>query len=99
MGVNKDLVLAIVPKVGSSISIPCSIFIIYETICDHMKGKGTPIQRALMGMCFVDICASFAWFLSTWAVPAGTAPLARGNLASCNFQGFLLQLAIGVSLP
>jgi hypothetical protein len=95
--VNLDLVLAIIPKVGASLSIPSSLFIIWECISDHRKGKGAAIQRALVGMSAVDVCASFAWFLSTWAVPEGTAPLAQGNAASCNFQGFLLQLAVGVS--
>lgn len=95
--VDPYLVLAIIPKVGASISIPSSSFIIWEAVSDHRKGKGTAIQRALVGMSVVDVCASFAWFLSTWTVPEGTAPLAKGNMASCNFQGFLLQLAVGVS--
>jgi hypothetical protein len=74
------------------------MFIIFEAISDHQKGKGTAIQRALVGMSVVDVLASFAWGLSTWAVPEGTAPLGRGNVASCNFQGFLLQFAIGAPL-
>lgn len=98
MGVNLDLVLAIIPKIGSALSIPSSMFIISESLSDHQRGKGTAIQRTLVGMSVVDVAASFAWFLSTWAVPKGTAPLSRGNLTSCNFQGFLLQLAVGVSL-
>jgi hypothetical protein len=96
--VNADLALALIPKVGATLSIPSSLFIIWEVFSDHRKGKGTAIQRALVGMSAVDMSASFAWFLSTWAVPKGAgAPMARGNLASCNFQGFLLQLAVGVS--
>ena len=95
---RQDVALAIAPKVGSSLSIPASIFIIFEAISDHRKGKGTAIQRTLVGMSIVDVLASLAWFLSTWLVPEGTAPFARGNLASCNFQGFLLQLAIGAPL-
>lgn len=98
MGANLDLALAIIPKVGASLSIPSSMFIIWEAVSDHRRGKGTAIQRALVGMSSMDVAASFAWFLSTWAVPEGTAPLSRGNTASCNFQGFLLQLAIGVSI-
>lgn len=99
MGTNLNLVLAILPKVGSTISIPCSSFIIYEALQDHLRGKGTAIQRALVGMSMVDVMASFAWFLSTWAVPENAeTPLSAGNVATCNLQGFLLQLAIGVSL-
>ncbi len=98
MGVNLDLVLAIIPKIGSAISIPSSLFIISESIADHRRKKGTAIQRTLVGMSIVDVSASFAWFLSTWTLPEGTAPLSRGNMMSCNFQGFLLQLAVGVSI-
>eukprot|EP00797_Seminavis_robusta_P030130 Sro621_g176810.2 (598) ;mRNA; r:39082-40875 len=49
-------------------------------------------------MSCVDILASFGWFLSTWAVPEGSFVYSKGNKASCNFQGFLLQLAIGAPL-
>jgi hypothetical protein len=97
MGVNPELVLAIIPKVGSMISIPCSLFIIWESLLDHRNGKGNTIQRALVGMSTVDVMANSGWFLSTWAVPRGDTPLSAGNKATCNYQGFLLQLAIGVS--
>ena len=92
--------LAIVPKVTSSLSIPCSVAIIYEVVSDHRKGRGTnSIQRVLVGMSIVDILASSAWFLSTWATPKENGwPYAVGNQASCNYQGFLLQIAIGAPL-
>ena len=94
----QDLILAIVPKIGASISIPCSLFIISESIGDHRRGRGTAIQRALVGMSCVDVSASFAWWLSNWATPKDTGGLARGNFSSCQFQGFLLQLAVGAPL-
>ena len=96
MGVNVDVALALIPKFGGTLSMFSSSFIIAESLADHRKGKGTPIQRTLVGMSAVDIAATFAWFLSTWPLPKGTAPFAVGNTATCNFQGFLLQLAIGV---
>jgi hypothetical protein len=92
--------LAIVPKFTASLSIPCSMAIIYEVISDRRKGRGTnSVQRVLVGMSVVDILASSAWFLSTWAVPTDSGwPYAAGNRASCNYQGFLLQIAIGAPL-
>ena len=36
--------------------------------------------------------------MSSWAVPKGTWAFALGNMATCNYQGFLLQLAIGAPL-
>ena len=97
-GPDIHLVLAIIPKVGAMISIPCSSFIIWESLVDHQNGKGSPIQRTLVGMSAFDVMANFGWFLSTWTVPKNDdTPLSAGNLATCNFQGFLLQMAIGVS--
>jgi hypothetical protein len=92
--------LALVPKFSSVLSIPCAFALIYEVLSDQRSGRGTSsIQRILVGMCVVDILASTAWFLSTWAAPEATGwPFASGNVATCNFQGFLLQLAIAAPL-
>ena len=94
----QEAALAIFPKVSATVSIPCSIFIIYEVIYDFRTRGTTPVQRALMAMSCVDILASSAWFLSTWAVPEGSFAFSAGNQASCVFQGFLLQMAIGAPL-
>lgn len=92
--------LAIVPKIVSTLSIQCSCFITYEVVQDwRQTGRSTAVKRALLGMSFIDIMASSAWFLSTWAVPASSGfAYAVGNIMTCNFQGFLLQLAIGAPL-
>eukprot|EP00934_Nitzschia_sp_Nitz4_P007775 Nitzschia sp. Nitz4//scaffold55_size114948//6166//7777//NITZ4_003880-RA/size114948-exonerate_est2genome-gene-0.139-mRNA-1//-1//CDS//3329554467//7765//frame0 len=97
--VDTNWLIAILPKIGATLSIPSSLFIIFESIEDHRHGKGTAIQRALVGMSFVDVCASSAWWSSTWLLPRDSGmPMAVGNQATCNFQGFLLQLAIGAPL-
>jgi hypothetical protein len=97
--VAQERALAIMPKVTSPISIVCSLFIVHEVYCDFKTPRGTTaVQRALVGMSIIDLLASFAWFLSTWAVPEGSFAFAAGNITSCNFQGFLLQLAIGAPL-
>jgi hypothetical protein len=92
--------LAVVPKFTSTLSITCSIVLVSEVLSDQRRGHGTScIQRILLGMTIVDMLSSSAWFLSTWAVPKESGwPYAAGNQASCNFQGFLLQLAIGAPL-
>lgn len=53
--VVQERALAITPKCCASLSIPCSVFLIYEVWCDHRKKGSTPIQRALVGMSMVDI--------------------------------------------
>lgn len=97
---RQQTVLALLPKFTSAVSFPCVMTLIYEVISDHRSGRGTSsIHRILVGMCVVDILASSGWFLSTWAVPKSSGwPFASGNVSSCNFQGFLLQLAIGAPL-
>lgn len=95
---QQQLTLAITPKCTATLSIASSSFIIYEACCDMRRGKTNAIQRALVGMSIIDVLASFAWWLSTWAEPVGSVPLATGNQVSCDFQGFLLQLAIGAPL-
>jgi hypothetical protein len=95
---RQQRIIALTPKFGACLSIPCSIFLIYEVYCDHKTRGSTPIQRALVGMSVVDLLSSSAWFLSSWLVPAGTWADAAGNRATCNYQGFVLQLAIGAPL-
>ena len=97
---SQFVALAIVPKITASISIPCQCWIIKQVIVDHRENRGKATSRALFGMGCVDICATFGWFLSTWAAPAGTpgVPFASGTTGTCSFQGFLLQLAIGAPM-
>lgn len=92
--------VAITPKITSSISIMCSVFIIKEVITEHRRNKGKATLRALMGMSVIDVLASSGWFLSTWAAPVGSsnAAFAAGTTASCTYQGFLLQVAIGAPM-
>jgi hypothetical protein len=93
-----DWALAILPKISAGIAIPCSLFTIFEILNDtNRKGPGV-IKRSILGMTIIDIGSSLAWFVSSWAVPQGTFPLSTGNRTTCNFQGFLLQLAIGAPL-
>jgi hypothetical protein len=93
-----DWALAILPKFSAGIAIPCALFTMSEILFDsNRKGPGV-IKRSILGMTIIDVCSSLAWFVSSWAVPKGTFPLSAGNRATCNLQGFLLQLAIGAPL-
>ena len=91
--------LAITPKATSSLSIPASLFLLYEIWCDYRSPRGTnAVQHALVGMSVIDILSSSAWFMSTWFVPEGDFALSRGNRGTCTYQGFMLQLAVGAPL-
>jgi hypothetical protein len=93
--------LAIVPKITSSIGCLSSIFIMSEILHDYRTNNMNPIKRALFGVTCFEICGSIGWFLSTWAIPkdmSGGFPFAVGTIASCNFQGFMLQLVVGAPM-
>lgn len=91
--------MAITPKVTAGLSIPGSLFIISQALADSRRGRGsTVMQRALVGMSVIDVLSSIAWFLSSWMAPKGSFVYAVGNSATCEAQGFLLQIAIGAPL-
>merc|ERR1740124_1079401 len=48
----------------------------------------------MLGMSICDICASTAWFFSTWLEPVGSAIGAVGTQATCSLQGFFVQLDV-----
>ena len=98
LSLSKQRALALTPKFTASLSIPCSLFLIYEVFCDYKDQRSSPIKRILVGMSVIDILSSFSWFLSTWAVPEGDFAYSSGNRFSCSFQGFFLQLAVGAPL-
>jgi hypothetical protein len=91
--------LAIVPTFSSTLNILSCLFIMSEIVHDYRIGEMNPIKRALFGVTIFEICGGFGWFLAGWALPKGTDfVLAAGTNASCNFQGFLVQLIVGATL-
>jgi hypothetical protein len=94
-----DWLLALTPKGAAAISIPCSMFVLYEISCDMRTNKAiNSIQRTIICMTLIDVCTGVSWFLSTWASPRGYGPMSAGNVTTCNIQGFLLQFGLGAPL-
>jgi hypothetical protein len=93
----QKMVLVLLPKFTGAIGLACSLFLACELIRDILNREGNAIKRALLAVCVFEMCASFGWFLSTWAVwySEGAFPFSTGTKGSCNFQGFLLQSSIG----
>jgi len=96
----EEQLLAIVPKFTGAIGFPACCLLMREIYLANNQGEGNgnPILRSLAGVAFFLSMTSLGWFLSTWAVPEGQFTFATGNVASCAFQGFLLQVAIGAPL-
>lgn len=92
------------PRMTGALSILCSSLIVYMIFRDRRAKGGTfpyPSRyRLILGMSAVDLLNSFALGLSTAPIPHGTrdVPGAIGTTASCNFQGFLVQLGLAVPM-
>ena len=90
---------AIARTVSSSISIISSITLVW-IICRSNSGLSTS-HRILFGLCIADIMSSFGNSLSSSVLPRDVDYMywnARGNMTSCNAQGFLLHVGSGCGI-
>jgi hypothetical protein len=90
--------LAVVPKFTSFLSLLAQLWIIAE-VSHSEKKRRSVYHRLLAALSLAGLFRATGLFLSTWPMPA-EQPFVFGNvgsLASCNFQGFLIQF--GLSAP
>jgi hypothetical protein len=85
--------LALVPKFTSVLSISGSTWIAVQVLRSKDK-RSLVYHRMLFAFSIVDIIAVFGLFLTTWPMPKGTLNAfgAVGNVATCEAQGFVVQL-------
>jgi hypothetical protein len=96
---SQEVWLVMIPKVSGSIGIACSLFLMLEIYRDYKAGLINPMKRALLGVTCFEMCDSLGWWLSNWALPDNIEfAFASGSWASCNFQGFILQLSLGAPI-
>lgn len=93
--INRELALAVTPKVGASLSLMGSLWIFFEVLTDREK-RSMVYHRIIFMFALFDILeSSITFFASSWLmVPPGPWQ-ARGNHATCAFQGFVTQLGSG----
>ena len=84
--------LVILPKFTGMLSILGSSLIIYH-ILKSPDRRRLVYHRLVMTMSLSDLLSSFAIFISSWPMPAGSAYLAVGNQATCDAHGFVAQAA------
>ncbi|CAB9502508.1 expressed unknown protein [Seminavis robusta] len=100
----QEQLLAVVPKFSAALGLPSCILLMAEVFLAHglhnpaLSKGGNPILRSLAFVAFFQALDALGWFLSTWAVPAGDFAYSTGNIQTCDFQGFLLQVVIGAPL-
>lgn len=101
--------IAYAPKVGASLSLLGSSYILYDclrqlrlfqTLPGRSSGRILTYQRLMMGLSIGDIMYSTAFFLGTWPMPAGSPNVwgAHGNVATCTLVGVLAQGGVTVVL-
>lgn len=84
-----DRSLVILPKITGALSCIGS-----GLLARHVAKKGLKDASLTSHMLFcisiVDFVSSFfAYFLGSWMAPRGTLTYSAGNVATCNFQGFV----------
>jgi hypothetical protein len=95
----KDKAATICPQLAAAISVIGSYIIIREVLKDHRLKRGEAVPRVLLAMSFADVIFSLGWFLGSWPCPSEITYLWGnvGNIATCNFQGFLIQFGLMAS--
>ena len=99
---QQQIVVAVIPKISSFLSMFGSLWIIIEVLTDRTEPKAKrhhPYHRLLLAMSLYDVLENFCNFASTWPVPEGTEGIvwAKGSTATCSMQGYFLTL--GVAIP
>ncbi|CAB9502251.1 expressed unknown protein [Seminavis robusta] len=93
----RHVTLAVIPHITGFLSLLGSTLIVVDV---YRRRFETVYHRLLLGLAVSDIIASIGFFLSTWPIPeeSMTSWGAIGNLQTCEFQGFLIQLGLATPL-
>jgi hypothetical protein len=95
---GQKLALALIPKITGLFSFAFSLMIVFTIARDKRRRQRT-YDRLLLGMSLADVSSSLWIGLSTWPIPEESgAYWSIGNQATCNVQGFFVQLAIASPL-
>ncbi len=97
---NKSKLYAITSATTGSVSFICSMTIVCIILRSH-AGLSKTYHRLLLGMCIGDMISSLVYMMSTAVMPTDVNYYvwnARGNQASCDFQGFMAMFGIVFTL-
>eukprot|EP00980_Cylindrotheca_fusiformis_P013177 scaffold3348_cov74-Cylindrotheca_fusiformis.AAC.3 len=96
---NQLMLLAILPKISSVLSLLGSGWVIIEVVTEGRKIEN-PYHRLILAMSVYDVLESVWNFGSSWPIPEGSPDViwAVGNTATCTAQGFFLTLSVAVPI-
>lgn len=89
---QQALIIMIVGKVSSAMSVVASTYVIQDILRDPEKRKGNIYHRTMLGVSVSDFIVAVPAFLGTWPMPSGQNMFAVGNDATCNAMGFFTTL-------
>lgn len=95
--ISERKVLAIMPHFSAGISFVCSFALVQGILRDPKKRKQVYSQFILFASIY-DLLVSIAYFMGTWPIPPDPEKdiqFTVGNYATCNAQGFFIQIGIG----
>lgn len=95
---NRHVAMGVVPHFTGLLSLLGSALIVWDVYSKRFKSV---YDRLLFGLAVSDIIASLGMALSTWPVPEYQGQKtwgAVGNIHSCEFQGFIIQLGLATPL-
>jgi hypothetical protein len=93
----QQVAITLVPAFTGTLSILGSCCIMWMLLAEKNRKKLKSVKyRIIFGLCLSDVVNSLCFVLFSLPIPRGTPGVwgAMGNYASCNAQGFFLQLGI-----
>jgi hypothetical protein len=92
----QQIAITLVPAFAGTLSLLGSSCIIWMLLAENRKKLKSVKYRFLFALCLCDVVNSLWFVFWSLPIPKGTPGVwgAMGNYASCNAQGFFLQLGI-----
>jgi hypothetical protein len=92
----QQVAITLVPAFSGTLSILGSSCIIWMLLADNRKKLKSVKYRFLFALCWCDVVNSLCFVFFSLPIPKDTPGVwgAMGNYASCNAQGFFLQIGI-----
>lgn len=93
---EQEIALVVAPAITGALSLVGSSAIVLMMAIRRRQHQ-TVKYRFLLGICFYDIIQSTLFLVWSLPIPEGTPGVwgAMGNQATCNFQGFMLNITSG----
>lgn len=84
---------AIAPKPSAFLSFFASLLLLWDIIVRNPARLRRLYHRTVLAMTVNAVIASVFGFWGTWAMPSDAPGITAGTVATCTFQGFMIQFS------